>query len=247
MKPRGRSLRIAFKVHSQPVVGHRHLADSKGGMQVIGPTVWGESGGTVKKKQTVAILAPLAIIPFMILVYRWLAGALGETMGWYLGFYPYWILCCGLLSWWLLGRERICRVIRPQRLTPRILLLLSVPIVGAALYNLIPGMDYGQSGFWPLVMVISTAFGNGFFEELYWRGVYMQLFPRNLLFRILWPTLWFALWHYVPGTVSPNSNPLALMIGSGIYGLYLSFLTKKTDTIWWSIVAHTIGGAIMVL
>jgi hypothetical protein len=40
---------------------------------------------------------------------------------------------------------------------------------------------------------------------------------------------------------------MGLMIGSGLMGFYLSFLVHKTGTIWWAIVAHTLGGIIMVL
>jgi hypothetical protein len=29
-------------------------------------------------------------------------------------------------------------------------------------------------------------------------------------------------------------------------GFYLAFLAKRTGTIWWTIVAHTIGGMIMI-
>lgn len=30
-------------------------------------------------------------------------------------------------------------------------------------------------------------------------------------------------------------------------GFYLSFLAKRTGTIWWTIVAHTLGGMIMIV
>ncbi len=97
-----------------------------------------------------------------------------------------------------------------------------------------------------MLLLLSTAFGNGFFEEVLWRGVYMQLFPENYFFRIIWPSTWFALWHYVPGSVSPSGNVIGLIIGAGFLGVYSSYLAKWTNTIWWSIVAHTLGGIIMV-
>jgi membrane protease YdiL (CAAX protease family) len=93
---------------------------------------------------------------------------------------------------------------------------------------------------------LSTSLGNGFFEEVLWRGVYMELFPDSILLRIVWPTIWFALWHYAPGSVAPDGNVLGLIIGSGVMGFYLAFLAKRTGTIWWTIVAHTIGGMIMI-
>jgi len=100
---------------------------------------------------------------------------------------------------------------------------------------------------WIFLLLLSTTFGNGFFEEVLWRGVYMKLFPGSLMFRIVWPSIWFALWHYAPGSVSSNGNIMALVIGAAFFGFYLSFLAKKTDTIWWCIVTHILGGIIMIL
>ena len=64
---------------------------------------------------------------------------------------------------------------------------------------------------------------------------------------IAWPTIWFALWHFAPGSVSQDGNPLPLVIGSGFFGLLLGFLAWKTDSIFWCIVAHVVGGLIIVL
>lgn len=38
-----------------------------------------------------------------------------------------------------------------------------------------------------------------------------------------------------------------LMVGAVVFGLYLSYMAKKTNTIWWSIVSHTLAGIIMVV
>ena len=102
----------------------------------------------------------------------------------------------------------------------------------------------------PLLMIgllVSTNFGNGFFEEILWRGLFMELFPTRILFCIVWPSVWFGLAHYAPGSVAPNGNPVGLMIGAGMMGFYLSFLAQKTGTIWWGIIAHALGGFIMIV
>jgi membrane protease YdiL (CAAX protease family) len=121
------------------------------------------------------------------------------------------------------------------------------PLLMAALYKFIPGMEYEKPSTWVFLLLISTNFGNGFFEELLWRGMYMSLFPGSILLRIVWPSIWFALWHYVPGSVHVDSNVIGLIVGSGLMGFYLSVLAKKTETIWWTIIVHTIGGFIMIL
>ena len=77
--------------------------------------------------------------------------------------------------------------------------------------------------------------------------VLLVLFPDRILYRIIWPSIGFALWHYAPGSVSANSNPLALIIGAGLFGFILAFLAKKTGGIWWDIMAHVLGGIVMII
>jgi membrane protease YdiL (CAAX protease family) len=201
----------------------------------------------INNKKKIAIVAPLVLIAMMYPIFQFLAGMYGERIGWYLGLVLYWLIWGGVFSWSMIGKESILRIIRPQKFTLRILLLILFPLLMAALYKYIPGMDYEKPSVWIFLLLVSTNFGNGFFEELLWRGVYMSLFPDSLIFRIIWPSIWFALWHYVPGSVIANGNVIGLIIGSGLMGLYLSFLAKKTGTIWWTILTHTIGGYIMIL
>jgi membrane protease YdiL (CAAX protease family) len=117
----------------------------------------------------------------------------------------------------------------------------------AFIFKFVSGMEYEKASTWALLLLLSTAFGNGFFEEVLWRGVYMELFSNNIFYRMIWPSFCFAIWHYAPGSVSSSNNLIGLMVGAGLFGLYLSYLAKKTNTIWWSIVSHTLGGIIVIL
>jgi membrane protease YdiL (CAAX protease family) len=184
----------------------------------------------------------------MVPVFRLLATVFGERwrLAWYLGLIIYWLVWCAAFSLWMVGRRGIADLIRPQRPSVRVLLLTLVPPVGASLYRLVPGMGYQKPSVWMLVLLLSTCLGNGVFEEILWRGMYIELFPDSIPLRIVWPSIWFALWHYAPGSISPQGNVIGLIIGSGMMGFYLSFLAKKTGTIWWCIIAHTVGGIIMV-
>lgn len=200
-------------------------------------------------KQRVAVVAPPVIVTVMIPVFRLLADLFPDNwrIGWYLGLVLYWIICCGVLALVLIGKDSIRKLIRPQRLTREIIILLLIPLIGAGLYRLVPGMEYAKPQAWIFLLLLSTNPGNGFFEELLWRGVYLELFPKNRLFGFIWPSLWFALWHYAPGSIAPDGNVIGLMVGSGIMGSYLSFLARRTGTIWWTIIMHTIGGFIMIV
>lgn len=200
-------------------------------------------------KQLIAVIAPPILVLAMIPVFKGLVKKIGGhwRIGWYLGLVVYWVTWCGVLSWLLIGKASIHELIQPQRLTMEIFVLLLIPLVGAGLYRLVPGMEYAKPQTWIFILLISTNFGNGFFEELFWRGVYLELFPDNLLLGLIWPSLWFALWHYAPGSVAPKGNVVGLMVGSGIMGFYLSFLARHTGTIWWTMLVHAIGGFIMIL
>jgi membrane protease YdiL (CAAX protease family) len=199
-----------------------------------------------RNKQLLAIIAPLGIMVMMVPLFQFLGNIYGK-MGWYIGLFVNWLIWGTIFPFSMIGKRRILNLILPQKVTIRVFFLVLFPLLMAALYKLVPGMAYEKASIWTLLYLLSTAFGNGFFEEVLWRGVYMELFPDKMFFRIIWPSIWFGLGHYAPGSVSAGGNVLALMVGSGLFGFYLSFLAKKTDTLWWSIIAHTLGGMLMVI
>jgi len=201
----------------------------------------------MNNRQKLAIIAPLVLIVVMYPIFQLLSEAFGETIGWYLGLVIYWLIWGAVFPLAIIGKESIRTIIRPQKLNKRIFLLVLFPVLLASLYRFIPGMGYQKPSVWIFLLLLSTTFGNGFFEEVLWRGVYMKQFPNNILFRIIWPSIWFALWHIAPGSVHSDGNLIALMIGAGVFGFYLSFLAKQTETVWWSILVHTLSGIIMIV
>jgi membrane protease YdiL (CAAX protease family) len=200
------------------------------------------------KKQKIAIAMPILLVVFTYPVFQLAATAFGNQMiGWYLGLLIYWVIWCIAFPLWIIGGESIQNLIRPQKLDKIVLLLVILPLLMAFIFKFVSGMEYGRASTWTLLLLLSITFGNGFFEEVLWRGVYLKLFPDNILYRMIWPNFCFAIWHYAPGSVSPNNNLMSLMVGAGLFGLYLSYLVKRTNTIWWSMVSHTLGGIIVIL
>ncbi len=201
----------------------------------------------MNKKHIIAIIIPPILISFMYPIFHVLAGALVvDRIAWYLGLIIYWLIWGAAFPLWIIGKETILKLVRPQKPDKKVLILVSIPLVLAIIARFMPGMEYDKESVWILLLLLSTTFGNGFFEEVLWRGVYVKLFPNNIIFRMIWPSIWFAIWHYVPGSIL-HGNVLGLIIGSGMMGLYLSYLTKKTNTLWWPIVVHVLGGIIMVV
>jgi len=201
----------------------------------------------MSRKQKVAFFAPIVLIVCMYCIYQLLTQTYTNRVAWYSGFWIYWIAWCGLFSFLIIGKENLCKLIRPRKPDGKVLVLVAFPLIMTVVFRALTGTAYSKPSTLWIVLLISTAFGNGFFEETLWRGVYMNLFPKSIFYRIIWPAIWFGLWHYVPGSLSPNSNTIGLMLGSGLFGIYLGFVAKKTDTIWWCIVAHTLGGIVMVI
>jgi membrane protease YdiL (CAAX protease family) len=202
------------------------------------------------KKRITAIIAPPILLACMYPIFQFLAGALAnDRIAWYLGLAIYWLIWGALFPLLMIGFQNIKELIRPQKISGKVLLLLAVPLVGAIGAKLVPGMgSYEKESILLAILVVSTAFGNGFFEELLWRGVYTKLFPTNLFFRMIWPGVWFGLWHYIPVSISNGelTGLIGMMVGPMMMGLYFSYITKKTSTLWWAIVAHVVGGIIMV-
>lgn len=201
----------------------------------------------MNKKHKIAIIVPVVVTSVMIPVFRIFAGVFGEQLGWYLGLVLYWIVWGAAFPLFFIGKQVIRRILKPRNRNTTVYFLIAFPLVMAFVSKTIFHMEYEKESVWILLMLLSTAFGNGFFEEILWRGVYMALFPKNIFFRIVWPSIWFALWHYAPGSVSSNSNVVGLILGAGCFGFLLSYLAKKTDTIFWGIIAHILGGIVMVV
>jgi len=199
-----------------------------------------------KIKVIAGIVAPPILFSFMFLIYSVFGVIFGSEIGWYLGLSVYWILCGLLFSAWLVGFKNIKKVISPRRLKLKLIPFIIFPMMMALLFSYISGIDYKQANQWALVFFVLTVFGNGIFEEILWRGAYMELYPNNNFLRIIYSTIWYALFHFASGSLSSNSNVLGLVIGSSFFGIYLALLAKWTDSIWWAIICHILGGFVMM-
>ena len=181
----------------------------------------------MERKQVLVVFVPIVIIVVMYPIFHFLSAVFHHNwrIGWLLGLAIYWVIWGLIFSLFIIGRENIRRLITPQKPTMPIIVLVLFPLVMTALFKFIPGgMAYEKPNALIILLLISSAFGNGIFEEILWRGVYMKLFPQNLLLRIVWPSIWFGLWHYVPGSVNPESgHVVGLIIGALFLGFYSPF------------------------
>lgn len=202
------------------------------------------------RKQRIAIVAAPGVIAVMYPVFR-LAGHLFDEradgyLAWAAGLAAYWLLWGTVFSVWILGWRTVRESVRPRRADRMTLTLATVPAAIVAVDRLAVGVAaYPRSTPLALTLLTVTAVGNGFFEELLWRGVYLRLFPGSWGYGVVWPSVWFGLWHVVP-VGSRHGHVAPYVIGATLLGLYLAFIARRTNAIWWPIVAHTCAALVAI-
>jgi len=99
-----------------------------------------------------------------------------------------------------------------------------------------------------LPVLVVQSFVNGTLEEVLWRGVYIELFPGDRLWGFGWPTVWFALWHLAPGSISPLTNRGgAWWLVRAVFGACWGWLALRTGSIRYSAASHILAGLARVL
>ena len=95
-------------------------------------------------KQKISIISPLLLILVMYPIIHLLAGAFDENwrIAWYLGLIIYWLIWGGVFTWFMIGKESLKRITKPQKLNKKLFFLVAFPLLMAGLYRFIPGMAY---------------------------------------------------------------------------------------------------------
>ncbi len=198
----------------------------------------------------VALVTAAAVVVVMYPIFQVTDGVFGDAvdgyLGWAAGIAVYWILFGIGFSTWALGRHRIGSLLRPGRPSPGTVALVSVPAVVALAGRLADADPGGEVSRTASVLLLGVAVGNGVFEEVFWRGVFLDLFPGQPVWGMAWPSLWFGVWHLAPVSIAGGS-PGPLMVAAAFLGLYLAFIANRTNSVWWPIVAHTLAGVVTVV
>ena len=80
-------------------------------------------------KQIISVIAPPAIIGMMYPLFQFLGSQFGNSIGWYLGLWIYWIIWGGIFPLIMIGKESILKLIRPQKLDWKLFLLVAgIPV-----------------------------------------------------------------------------------------------------------------------
>jgi len=177
----------------------------------------------------------------MLGVYQLALSLVGPELAWYVGFWVYWPVWCVLFPLWAVGWGTVRSMFQRGRLTTLGWSLAAFPPTMAFIGRFV--FETELQGVWAVTVWVLMAFANGTLEEILWRGVYTRLFPDRKLWAVAWPTLWFALWHAAPGSVSESSVWL-LMAGAGVFGACWGYVAMKTGSIRWSVASHILSGIV---
>lgn len=201
--------------------------------------------GSFNAKQKVAILLPPVLFVVMYGVYQGFATLLGRNLGWYAGFAIYWPMFCIAIPLWLVGSKQIIESYKIIKIDLKYLLVYLFPVFMTLIGGLF--MSTTERDIVSLIIWLGMSVGNGIFEEILWRGVYPTLFADNKLFGFAWPAIWFSIWHFAPGSLSQNFQPVVLVSGALMLGIFFGWGAFKTKSLFWASTGHTLSGVLQLI
>lgn len=198
-------------------------------------------------KNKIVLLMPIVLIITTALVFRFSSISIGRNWATIVGFLFYQITWCILFPLIVLGKKDFFDLFyEKNRLFQRknmifIILLLST-IIGALIIFFNIATKYSILIF---LLGIPLTTINGICEEILWRGVFIKKFRNNIYLSIIYPSIFFSLWHISPQLVDLNVNlieiiPFAIMTLP--LGLIYGIVAYRTGSIKWSALAHCISG-----
>ena len=200
----------------------------------------------LKTKKALLIAAPPLLIISTYFFFQQATSLLGPQLGYFVGFLFYWLVWCLGFSLAMVGWDGFLTAFKDNRprLTTRKWLgavLLLVPLAFAYLYEFPRAVSEAN-----LLIVLSSfaiSIINGTAEELFWRGIYPQIYPKNKWLGYIYPSFGFAVWHFSPQSVFPSSRPgaaVSLVIFALYLGLSWGWVAFRTKSILWTTLVHII-------
>jgi membrane protease YdiL (CAAX protease family) len=147
---------------------------------------------------------------------------------------------CWVLALRALSRSEMRALYRaPLTRYPLTLALTWLPPAATFAVAFLPSLPRFSLGV--LTAVLGIAVINGTTEELFWRGIFYNAFPKNVWLGYLYPTALFTMWHtalaLVPG-MHYEGGALALLGGAAALGLSWGWVVWQTHDLRSVTVAH---------
>jgi membrane protease YdiL (CAAX protease family) len=201
---------------------------------------------SINQRKLLILALPLVLYGTMYALFTILVHWLGKDIGYLLGFTGYWLIF-GLAIPALLAK----RVNFGSLLNDRTPLFTRQNWIAAMLWVVVTGVTlimYGETflaGPFSLILIaLPLATLNGFCEEIFWRGMFVKVFPDNSWLGIVYPAIGFAIWHFIPQSVFPADNVYGFVVSTLLLGLVYGFIAYRTGSAKWTAFSHSLNGYI---
>jgi membrane protease YdiL (CAAX protease family) len=183
----------------------------------------------------------------MYIAFQGFTALFGSSRGYVLGFLFYWAVWCIALPIGILKPSGVASLFREGK--PRFgkhpaltILIIAWPITLPLATFFIPNVLSTSA----TAIILSIILGGtiGITEELFWRGVYIKLFPNMRFLGYIYPSITFGLWHLAPLSIQSSNVPggaFSFVLVSVLLGLSWGFYAQKTGSIRWSTTAHILN------
>lgn len=199
----------------------------------------------------------LTILPILLLASTALvfsAGAhwLGKAWGYVIGFLFYNGFWCILIPLLLLGKSQFLSLFQEtsslfQKKHWWLIALLLSTTAGA--FGMLSAHDLSTTPLDLILIAIPAAIVTGTCEEILWRGAYVKMFPGQIVWGLIYPSLGFAVWHLSPQLVYPASMPGGMFAFAGLtffLGLCYGLVAYKTGSCKWTAISHSLNGILNI-
>ena len=149
------------------------------------------------------LTVPVAVPLSMTVLFSMLAKRMSPRSAYNIGFIVYWVGWCGLFSFWVLGWRRSIHLYSAgEKVSWVERALLALPVVGGAVTQVLPHRRDIDTRVAATMLVAAAV--NAPLEEMLWRGVFLEIFPDNVVLGAVWPLVGFSIWHLAPQLILPS-------------------------------------------
>jgi len=194
---------------------------------------------TPQKSRIILVLSAFFILPFMLVVFKLTTLLYGIRQGYFAGFIVYWAYCA-LFSIILLEKSQFIKILSLKSLSAKgvYIALAFLPVAGVFFIKYLPNFPLLDTRLTTLVLVNSVI--NGFLEELYWHGLFLVNFKKNIWVGFWLSSFLFAAWHIALYSISEIyfGGFYALVGGAFLLGMLWSYSSRKLGSILFPLIAH---------
>jgi len=196
-------------------------------------------------RQRVLMLTPLLLLASMYGIFHGLTALMGPQRGFVAAYLVYWGAWGVAVPLWFLGRDGTVDLFRRPRVPgpltmAAVLAGLALPVVAGFLFVFPSLFSDGER---VLLLFLVYAVVNGLIEEVYWRGLFVRAFPRDVLCGYLYPAAAFGAWHVMVLSMSgpwPLIAPVYAFSLAALLGLLYAWVTARTGSIRWVVTSHVL-------